>query len=278
MAHKQLPDCLDPELIIPISRQSSEVFKTGAWSSVRPLFQEKTAPCRAACPAGNNIPTALAAAARGDFDAALAAFLEEDKNLREASAGTLIALGDPAVGKLAGAWPEEDAEGQQRIAKLLAMIESPSAVQALVDALQDWRTRKAAAAALGASDWKPASPEDRVHLWVGQDRRDDLMDQWRITRYVLSKDLTSGSGRDMEYAVRAWIALGHEESIPEMLDYFDENENQDLALMLLQSENPRLEEAASRWFRSQRLDPEAMRTLSIDTAPPVRWGSMARPQ
>ncbi len=71
------PDCLDPEQVIPISRESTAVFKTGSWSSVRPQFSEKISPCRAACPLGNNISAALRAAANGDFDAALAAFLEE---------------------------------------------------------------------------------------------------------------------------------------------------------------------------------------------------------
>jgi heterodisulfide reductase subunit A len=71
------PDCLDPERVIPISRETTAVFKTGSWSSVRPRFSEKISPCRAACPIGNNISAALQAAAKGDFDAALAAFLEE---------------------------------------------------------------------------------------------------------------------------------------------------------------------------------------------------------
>jgi NADPH-dependent glutamate synthase beta subunit-like oxidoreductase len=72
-----LPDWLDPEKIIPISRSSTTAFKTGTWSGRRPEHMEKTAPCRAACPAGNNIPAALLAASRGDFDGALSAFLEE---------------------------------------------------------------------------------------------------------------------------------------------------------------------------------------------------------
>lgn len=69
--------CLDPEIIVPISRQTTEVFKTGTWSSIRPRFAEKISPCRASCPIGNNISAAARAAADGDFDAALAAFLEE---------------------------------------------------------------------------------------------------------------------------------------------------------------------------------------------------------
>ena len=77
MHHSSRPACLDPECIIPVSRQSTEVFNTGSWSSIRPRFVEKISPCRAACPVGNNIAKAAGAAASGDFDTALAAFLEE---------------------------------------------------------------------------------------------------------------------------------------------------------------------------------------------------------
>jgi NADPH-dependent glutamate synthase beta subunit-like oxidoreductase/ferredoxin len=77
MAENRIPRYLDPEQIIPISRQSTEVTKTGEWSVCRPVFAEKASPCRVDCPNGNNIPRALFAAAGGDFDGALAAFLEE---------------------------------------------------------------------------------------------------------------------------------------------------------------------------------------------------------
>jgi NADPH-dependent glutamate synthase beta subunit-like oxidoreductase len=72
-----LPRWLDPEKIVPISRSSTAVFKTGTWSAHRPEHREKTSPCREACPAGNNIPAALLAASKGDFDRALSTFLEE---------------------------------------------------------------------------------------------------------------------------------------------------------------------------------------------------------
>lgn len=77
MTEQQCPPCLDPEIMIPISRQTTEVFKTGSWSSVRPRFSGKISPCRAACPTGNNISAAARSAADGDYDGALAAFLEE---------------------------------------------------------------------------------------------------------------------------------------------------------------------------------------------------------
>jgi len=72
------PRCLDPELIIPISRGSTRVFKTGAWTDRQPFHREKLSPCRAACPVGNDIPRALTKAAAGDLDGALAVFLQEN--------------------------------------------------------------------------------------------------------------------------------------------------------------------------------------------------------
>ena len=71
------PSFLDPETIIPISRSSTEVFKTGSWSRQRPEFYEKPSPCRAGCPNGNNIAAAVFRASQGDFDGALEAYLEE---------------------------------------------------------------------------------------------------------------------------------------------------------------------------------------------------------
>ena len=55
MANRTCLPCLDPETIVPISRKTTAVFKTGSWTAVRPRFVEKTSPCRAACPAGNDI-------------------------------------------------------------------------------------------------------------------------------------------------------------------------------------------------------------------------------
>jgi Pyruvate ferredoxin/flavodoxin oxidoreductase len=47
MTDRICPPCLDPETIVPISRQTTAVFKIGSWTAVRPRFIEKTSPCRA---------------------------------------------------------------------------------------------------------------------------------------------------------------------------------------------------------------------------------------
>ncbi len=64
-------DIKDIEQIAPVSRGSTEIFKTGQWGSGKPYYLEKTSPCRQACPAGIDMARALAAAALGRFDEAL---------------------------------------------------------------------------------------------------------------------------------------------------------------------------------------------------------------
>ena len=72
------PRCIHPEYIVPVSRSSTEAFKTGEWDRQRPFFQEKLSPCRVACPVGNHIALALYHASRGQFDEALGIFLQEN--------------------------------------------------------------------------------------------------------------------------------------------------------------------------------------------------------
>ena len=72
------PKCLNPEHIVPISRASTEDFKTGEWNRDRPFFQEKLSPCRVACPVGNHIALALFHASQDRFDESLGVFLQEN--------------------------------------------------------------------------------------------------------------------------------------------------------------------------------------------------------
>jgi NADPH-dependent glutamate synthase beta subunit-like oxidoreductase/Pyruvate/2-oxoacid:ferredoxin oxidoreductase delta subunit len=78
MTRKEYLKLVDPETIIPLSRVSTEIFKTGQWSPRKPLYKEKLSPCREACPVGNDIPGVLSCVAKSDFDGALALILREN--------------------------------------------------------------------------------------------------------------------------------------------------------------------------------------------------------
>ncbi len=65
-------------LFFPRSTGTTLVNKTGAWRYFRPLYQEKTAPCSAACPVGEDIGTIEMLTARGMFDEAWYTILQEN--------------------------------------------------------------------------------------------------------------------------------------------------------------------------------------------------------
>jgi 2-oxoacid:acceptor oxidoreductase delta subunit (pyruvate/2-ketoisovalerate family) len=65
-------------LLVPHSSQSTESNKTGSWRFLRPLFDEKTSPCSAACPAGEDIARIEMLTARGLFKEAWETILREN--------------------------------------------------------------------------------------------------------------------------------------------------------------------------------------------------------
>jgi NADPH-dependent glutamate synthase beta subunit-like oxidoreductase/Pyruvate/2-oxoacid:ferredoxin oxidoreductase delta subunit len=64
-------DIQDLERIIPFSRGSTEIFKTGLWSPHKPRYVEKISPCRQACPIGIDMARAFVLASKGEIDQAL---------------------------------------------------------------------------------------------------------------------------------------------------------------------------------------------------------------
>jgi NADPH-dependent glutamate synthase beta subunit-like oxidoreductase/Pyruvate/2-oxoacid:ferredoxin oxidoreductase delta subunit len=65
-------------LFISRSTTTSRVNKTGSWRFARPRFQDKTAPCSAACPAGVDIPQVERAVAQGETYQAGETYLAEN--------------------------------------------------------------------------------------------------------------------------------------------------------------------------------------------------------
>lgn len=72
---KDANDKLVPAPIV--SLRSSLENKTGTWKNASPVWQEMVAPCRQACPVGNDIPRFIKAIAEDDFTKALAILREE---------------------------------------------------------------------------------------------------------------------------------------------------------------------------------------------------------
>ncbi|HAA05830.1 MAG TPA: hypothetical protein DCE18_21035 [Syntrophobacteraceae bacterium] len=67
-----------PSLHIPRSHLTTESNKTGSWRFLRPRYDEKTAPCSAACPAGEDIARIEMLTAQGLFKEAWETVLQEN--------------------------------------------------------------------------------------------------------------------------------------------------------------------------------------------------------
>ncbi len=74
--YKPVLDLDDP--FVAISSGLTHVFKTGNQRSARPVFSNKIAPCRHACPIGIDIPAAFHRASNGDYEEALRIFLQDN--------------------------------------------------------------------------------------------------------------------------------------------------------------------------------------------------------
>jgi NADPH-dependent glutamate synthase beta subunit-like oxidoreductase len=64
--------------MISISFGDMDWNKTGSWRSQRPFYEDKTAPCSAACPVGNDIVLFIGKMAEGDLEGAWSVIKEEN--------------------------------------------------------------------------------------------------------------------------------------------------------------------------------------------------------
>lgn len=64
--------------MISVSLGGMDWNKTGAWRTQRPFYEDKTPPCSAACPAGNDISGFILKMAKGDFEGAWNVIKEEN--------------------------------------------------------------------------------------------------------------------------------------------------------------------------------------------------------
>jgi NADPH-dependent glutamate synthase beta subunit-like oxidoreductase/ferredoxin len=71
-AHHKIP------LFLPHSSASTSINKTGSWRYVRPVYDEKTSPCSAACPAGEDIGRVEMLVSRNLIQQAWETILEEN--------------------------------------------------------------------------------------------------------------------------------------------------------------------------------------------------------
>ena len=65
-----------PEIAVSVG--SMDWNKTGAWRTQQPFYEDKTPPCNAACPAGNDIVSFIQKISKEDFEGAWRLIKEEN--------------------------------------------------------------------------------------------------------------------------------------------------------------------------------------------------------
>ena len=181
----------------------------------------------------------------------------------------LAKMGKPSVKPLIELLEDKDPWIRRRATKSLGKIEDKRAIPELVPALANWEAGKTITLTLYYMGWKANCTEERIHNWVARRYKRRLKENWEDTKQVLLDDVGSGNPAAVKNAVYAFIALGNEEIIPDLITVLNNNGNEIMAETYLNSGNKELSDAARDWARRN-----GYKITSGYGASDVNWGSM----
>jgi len=151
-------------------------------------------------------------------------------------------------------------------AKALGKLGDRESIPALREALKDkdWGVRYSAAEALVRLGAYPQSVSQVIELLAGQDLA-ALEVLWPEAKPRLLAGLRSAN--EFGWAAYALLWLGHEETIPALIDALDRHGTVQIAQWYFNCGNAALEAAARRWAEARGLTVPA-----VSGPPEVRWG------
>lgn len=159
--------------------------------------------------------------------------------------------------------------GREGVIKSLGEIGDTRAVKPLLEYLTDWYCNQKVAEALSCMSWQPKTSEEKVHLWVAARNDSTLQAYWNLTKTVLLKDVESNQYRTIENALFAFIGIGKEEVLPELVSALNTKGNKTMAVAYLNCGHNELDKAAMVWAARHGYYIESGYGSS-----PVSWGSM----
>lgn len=218
------------------------------------------------------------------------------------------ALGKVAIAPLLLELKQEESPYQVEAARVLGEIGEPSTIQPLIDAiartqwydddekrnqlletttraltkfgiqavpalratLTQWYTAEYTAKALARIGWQPRTNEDEIHYLVAKRANNDLRALWSDAKQVLLKDIKSKEPDKISNALYAFIGIGQEEVIGELLKLLDDRGTVQIAEAYLNSGNDRLVNGAVSWTRNQGL---VVHQYAKGNSP-VQWGQL----
>ncbi len=201
------------------------------------------------------------------IDPLIKALGDESFLVRRSVTTALGMIGDPRVVepliKLLG---EDDSYIRNGAA--LALVNIGEAGK-LAEALGDWILGPRIADILESLKWQPSSDEDKIRFEIARRDKKALLENWQITKKVLLADANSDDSRLVENAVYAFIGIGRDEVLEDLVRILDTKGNVEMAEKFLNCGNAVLSDAARDWLQEHGSRIEAT-AVSSD----IEWGKM----
>lgn len=192
----------------------------------------------------------------------------ESSSARQKAAEDLSKITGPVAEPFIAPFMTQSVRLRIEVIKALSQIGDKRAIPALVGELQCWETGQAATQALERLGWSPQSTEDKVHFLVAKKDGNTLRQVWEQTKQVLLKDMKSDEDKIVKNALYAFIAVGKEEIIKELIDMLNAKGDRTIAEVYRNCGNEELSSAAQDWAAKYKY------YVSADSgARPVSWGS-----
>jgi HEAT repeat protein len=203
---------------------------------------------------------------------------QEESPYQVEAARVLGEIGDPstiqplieAIGNTQ--WYDEEDKRKQLLETTTRALSKfgIQAVPALKATLTQWYTAEYTAKALAKIGWQPRTNEDEIHYLVAKRANNDLRALWSDAKQVLLEDIKSKEPDKISNALYAFIGIGEEEVIGELLKLLDDRGTIQIAEAYLNSGNDRLVNGAVSWTRDQGL---VVHQYAKGNSP-VQWGQL----
>ena len=205
---------------------------------------------------------------RGSIPALREALKDEDRDVRRAAAEALAKLGDrDSIPALREALKDQDSDVRRAAAQALAKLGDRESIPAFREALKDTAgfVRHEAAGALLMLGEYPKSVSQMVELAACSGAYEMLEVLWPEAKPRLLAGLRSE--HEIHWAAWDLLHLGHQETIPALIEALDRHGTVEIAQWYLNCGEPSLEAAARSWAGA--------RGYTIRTrpgSPSVGWG------
>jgi len=154
------------------------------------------------------------------------------------------------------------------VIKALGQVGNKRAISALVAELQSWDTAQAAIDALDELGWSPQFSKDKVHFLVAKKDGNALREIWDKTKTILLKDIKSKEDTIVKNALCAFVAIGKQEIIKELINTLNAKGDKTIAKIYRNCGNKKLSSAAQKWAAKHQV------YIPIDSDPHlVGWAS-----